>query len=117
MTNLEALTLPGCQPSPGYHGWYFPCGLVIDPPHAGQPAKPSRPTDETPVEVVLLPMVTVAHRRHHEEEHNELDEWRLVEVFDPEDEVMEMWCECLKLDTHWHWGPPIFMVPRRMEDA
>lgn len=97
--------MPGCEARFGGDRYRFPCGLVVAYEDAIQIARLSLPTDDTPVGTIFLPMVTVAHRRHHEEQHDEMDRWRLVEILDPEGHVYEIWCECLRLDTHWHWGP------------
>ena len=104
MTTLEALTMPDCGPRDGGDRYHFPCGLVLAHPDAMLEARMSRPADDVPVLGMYLPMATVAHRRHHAEQHDEMDRWRLVEILDEDGAVYQMWCECLRQDTHWHWG-------------
>ena len=105
MKNLEALTLPDCRAHEGLDGWYFPCGLAIE--FSFGQLEALRHEDEAPFLALFssADMVTLAHRRHHEDGHNEMDQWRLVEVVDPQGEICEMWCECVQHDTHWEFIP------------
>ncbi len=105
MTNLEALTMVNCRAHEGLDGWYFPCGLGIRFNFAKLEALFHPTTGENHLAAFEAPMVELAHRRHHEEQHDEMDQWALVEVVDPEGHLHEMWCECVQQDTHWHFIP------------
>ncbi|KKN17536.1 hypothetical protein LCGC14_0964940 [marine sediment metagenome] len=111
MTNLEALTLMNCRAHEGLDGWYFPCGLEIEYRFAELEAL--RHEDEAPFLALFssADMVTLAHQRHHDEAHNELDIWHLVEVIDPQGEICEMWCECIWQDTQWQFTPLFAKCP------
>ncbi len=105
MTNLEALILPNCRAHGGQDGWYFPCGLGIEFSFAQQEALLHPTTSEDHLAAFEAPMVTLAHRRHHDDKHDEIDQWTLVEVMDPQGTLCEMWCECVQQDTHWRFIP------------
>ena len=112
MTNLEALTLPGCHAHEGPDGWYFPCGLGIEFRFCQLEALLHPTTEGNHLAAFAPPMVTAAHRQHHEEQHDEMDQWRLVEVVDPEGVLHEIWCECVQHDTHWEFIPPCHPHPQ-----
>lgn len=106
MNNLEALMLPNCLPRRGQDAYSFPCGLELDFRDASMQADLyGAPGD--PLGIQRPPMATVAHRRHHEEQHDEMDQWTIVEVEDPDGKLCELWCECIKRDTHWHFLPQL----------
>ncbi len=111
MTNLEALTMPSCEPYRAMEGWYFPCGLGIEFSFAQLEALLYPTTGENHLAAFESPMVTLAHIRHHEDQHDEMDQWALVEVVDPQGALHEMWCQCVQQDTHWRFIPLFHACP------
>lgn len=106
MKNIDALVLPYCIPRHHPEGWGFPCGMTISQQYGEGPTDEYQPLQGAAGRTAHYGtpnFLTLAHLLHHQDQHDELDTFIIVEVRGPDNDLVDVWCQCRRDDAHWHY--------------